>query len=728
MYGSLDLGVSGTAAVALIIFAHVIAAVIRRRWTLAQARREEVVHLVKLASEETARAELEASIGYLPETKMPMDVCGGRSLGVPSRFECAVCHRPTNTRCSRCKAVRYCSGTCQIIHWRQGHKDECCDPQVNHQNKLQERNPSDLQAENLKSLPNTVVTMKRSHGKLIAANLEEQSSGHKLSTYGSSNDALVEPKTLLDSCEAKHCPGSSVDSFTGRSIHPDPSVNPSEEALLSYSHDKTAEEFSLGICSCPEVIADPGNIGFPLAGSGDSSLSMNILSHTASLRKQMFTHSSKDIEYSSNDCSVSDFVQSNHGKNVEFSQCPDEGRKSCSEFDTASIRISSNNPEQNGISKARAIKDNSCVNSCDECMKESILKDCRCFCAEKSGFVPGRKSADGWLHNSRTFRRAAHHLKLSQSLRGSMTMAASELSQKHRLVFPFEFFVKLYNSDKVDMKPFGLFNCGNSCFANAVLQCLLHTRPLISYHYQGLHSGTCPRGQWCFTCEFENLILRGKQGESPVSPVGILSNIKKIGSHFGHGREEDAHEFLRYAIDAMQSASTNGAVGAGKYSEDASLIQLTFGGYLLSEVKCMKCQAKSEQLERIMDLTVEIHGDIGSLEEALRQFTATEVLDGDNRYNCSRCKSFERAKKRLSVFQAPNVLTIALKRFQLGKFGKLNKPVSFPALLDLSPYASTVDRSALYSLYAVVVHEDVNNFTYSGHYICYVKSLKEIGT
>ncbi|KAG0494479.1 hypothetical protein HPP92_005473 [Vanilla planifolia] len=274
------------------------------------------------------------------------------------------------------------------------------------------------------------------------------------------------------------------------------------------------------------------------------------------------------------------------------------------------------------------------------------------------------------------------------------------------------------------MKPFGLFNCGNSCFANAVLQCLLHTRPLISYHYQGLHSGTCPRGQWCFTCEFENLILRGKQGESPVSPVGILSNIKKIGSHFGHGREEDAHEFLRYAIDAMQSASTNGAVGAGKYSEDASLIQLTFGGYLRSEVKCMKCQAKSEQLERIMDLTVEIHGDIGSLEEALRQFTATEVLDGDNRYNCSRCKSFERAKKRLSVFQAPNVLTIALKRFQLGKFGKLNKPVSFPALLDMSPYASTVDRSALYSLYAVVVHEDVNNFTYSGHYICYVKSLK----
>jgi len=37
-----------------------------------------------------------------------------------------------------------------------------------------------------------------------------------------------------------------------------------------------------------------------------------------------------------------------------------------------------------------------------------------------------------------------------------------------------------------------------------------------------------------------------------------------------------------------------------------------------------------------MDLTVEIDGDIGTLEEALGQFTAPEILDKDNKYNCSR--------------------------------------------------------------------------------------------
>lgn len=61
----------------------------------------------------------------------------------------------------------------------------------------------------------------------------------------------------------------------------------------------------------------------------------------------------------------------------------------------------------------------------------------------------------------------------------------------------------------------------------------------------------CP-GQkkgWCFICEFERLILNAKDGSYPVSPIGILSKIQKIGSHLGHGREEDAHEFLRWKQD-----------------------------------------------------------------------------------------------------------------------------------------------------------------------------------
>ncbi|KAH8516201.1 hypothetical protein Peur_047516 [Populus x canadensis] len=294
-------------------------------------------------------------------------------------------------------------------------------------------------------------------------------------------------------------------------------------------------------------------------------------------------------------------------------------------------------------------------------------------------------------------------------------------------LFPYDLFVKLYTSNKVEMRPCGLINCGNSCYANAVLQCLAFTPPLTSYFVQGLHSKACVNKERCFSCEFEKVILKAKEGKSPLSPIGILSQLQNIGSQLGNGREEDAHEFLRYAIDAMQSVCLKeaGVNAVDSIEEEATLIGLTFGGYLRSKIKCMKCHYKSEWQERMMDLTVEIEGDIGKLEDALRRFTGTENLDGDNKYHCGRCRSYEKAKKKLTILEAPNVLTIALKRFQSGKFGKLNKSIRFPEILDLAPYMSGAsDKSPIYRLYGVIVHLDVMNAAFSGHYVCYVKNIQ----
>ncbi|KAL1821822.1 hypothetical protein ACET3Z_016691 [Daucus carota] len=294
-------------------------------------------------------------------------------------------------------------------------------------------------------------------------------------------------------------------------------------------------------------------------------------------------------------------------------------------------------------------------------------------------------------------------------------------------LFSYELFVKLYNWNKVDMQPCGLINCGNSCYANAVLQCLAFTPPITAYLLQRLHSKTCQNKDWCFTCEFENLIVKAREGSTPLSPIRILSHIENIGSHLDYGKEEDAHEFLRCAIDTLQSSCLKEATSkiSGSLNEETTLMGLTFGGYLRSKIKCMKCGGKSERNDRIMDLTVEIDGNICTLEEALRKFTSTEILDGENKYNCSRCKSYEKAKKKLTIIEAPNVLTIALKRFQSGKFGKLSKSIEFSEILNMAPFmSSTSDTSPIYRLYGVVVHLDIMNASFSGHYICYVKNIQ----
>ncbi|XP_020548231.1 ubiquitin carboxyl-terminal hydrolase 16 isoform X2 [Sesamum indicum] len=339
---------------------------------------------------------------------------------------------------------------------------------------------------------------------------------------------------------------------------------------------------------------------------------------------------------------------------------------------------------------------------------------------DSSGHLPCAKSG-----TDPSARRVMDQFRASNFTRHG-TLGAENGITRYEGLFPYELFVKLYTWKERELCPSGLINCGNSCYANAILQCLTFTPPLTAYFLQGFHEKACQKKEWCFTCEFEMLVKKAKEGKFPVSPSRIMSHMQHIGSHMGSGKQEDAHEFLRCAIDAMQFVCLKEAgvhVAGGSLDEETTLLGLTFGGYLQSKIECMGCGGTFKQHERIMDLTVEIGGEIETLEDSLSLFTRSEMLDGENKYHCRRCNSYEQAEKKLRVSEAPNVLTIALKRFQLGTFGKLNKAVKFPEVLNLAPYMSgTSDKCPIYQLYGIVVHLDVMNSAVSGHYVCYIKN------
>ncbi|XP_048501724.1 ubiquitin carboxyl-terminal hydrolase 16 isoform X2 [Beta vulgaris subsp. vulgaris] len=513
-------------------------------------------------------------------------------------YECAVCSSLTSTRCSRCKTVRYCSSKCQIIHWRQGHKFEC--------------NPQGHGAFEGDHLSRNAETTEQceTYGNYSADDYPRMD--EKNTTGQLDHDVLDSPVPRLSTVTIDSFDTDIGRSSSGENGTPFSDINAPNMDQREDKSNKLDSKTSMGLGSTVKKLKREKSRQGERRKSRSSNSDM-----PSGIRKGNLS-----------DGTVSGNIH-NFSKSKEVPYVDIEGQKHSQKMNHGSVNSLADKHSGNSLLPSRSMS---------------------------SSQVPynGFKSS---------LQKVVHHFKTSHQKKPPLCNSSIGTSGNHnyKSMFQHDAFLKLYSSNDVELEPFGLTNCGNSCYANAVLQCLAYTRPLTMYLLQGLHSKECWKDEWCFVCEFEHLILKGREGYTPLSPIRILSNI----SHLGHGREEDAHEFLRYAVDTMQSVCAELAGLTGPVAEHSTLVGMTFGGFLHSKIRCMKCHNKSEIYERMMDLTVEIDGDVRTLEQALRRFTASEMLEGDNKYYCNRCKSYEKAKKKLTVFQAPNILTIVLKRFQV---------------------------------------------------------------
>uniref|UniRef100_A0A8B9G5V6 Ubiquitin carboxyl-terminal hydrolase 2 n=1 Tax=Amazona collaria TaxID=241587 RepID=A0A8B9G5V6_9PSIT len=317
---------------------------------------------------------------------------------------------------------------------------------------------------------------------------------------------------------------------------------------------------------------------------------------------------------------------------------------------------------------------------------------------------------------------------------------------------------------------------------NSILQCLSNTKELRDYCLQNQYLrdlNNNSRMRTALMSEFAKLLqlLWTSSPNESVSPSEFKIQIQRYAPRFVGYNQQDAQEFLRFLLDGLHSevnrvlvrprasadnldhlpddeksrqmwrryqeredSRISGEEGCGERRaglgaglETRGLTWLCpilvppdlFVGQLKSSLTCSECGYCSTAFDPFWDLSLPIpkksYGEV-TLMDCLRLFTKEDVLDGDEKPTCCRCKARTRCTKKFSIQKFPKILVLHLKRFSEARIrtSKLTTFINFQLKdLDLREFASQSCNHAVYNLYAVSNHSGT---TMGGHYTAYCKS------
>lgn len=306
----------------------------------------------------------------------------------------------------------------------------------------------------------------------------------------------------------------------------------------------------------------------------------------------------------------------------------------------------------------------------------------------------------------------------------------------------------------------GLKNLGNSCFMNAVLQCLAACFPLARYFTSGQWrsdvNGQNPLGyQGNVAKEFAKVLRElSSDDNSVIAPTELRNELGKTRPEFANGDQQDAQELLNFILDALhedlnahalkprlrelteeeefyRETLDDSFVSETEWKRhthrNMSIIVKLFQGQLQSRLKCMTCGHTSTTYNAFSSLSLPIPSTRSpvTLEDCVNEFVRAEGMSGDDSWLCPKCKVRRNASKKLSISKLPDVLVVHFKRFESkGPWrDKLNSNISFPLNgLDMTNYLDAnlqgpAAMKSVYDIFGIVYHRGSME---GGHYTAMV--------
>ncbi|XP_076272279.1 deubiquitinating apoptotic inhibitor [Rhynchophorus ferrugineus] len=264
----------------------------------------------------------------------------------------------------------------------------------------------------------------------------------------------------------------------------------------------------------------------------------------------------------------------------------------------------------------------------------------------------------------------------------------------------------------------GLYNLGNTCYMNSILQALYMTK---TFRNQVLLQNDVVMPLFSKLQVLFALLQHSKK--FCLSPNDILTLLRPPGFVLGH--QHDSSEFLGYLLDTLHEQEKSKQIGNGNNKDmeetaaepTPTVVQQSFGGKTVTVSRCAECGTKSERIDGFRDLQLSFpqNANNPSVQSLMEFFLESEKLCGDNQYRCDACDKLTDGERLTKIVSIPNHLILTLKHFRYDPASqtrtKLLQRVNLESRICL--------EGAWFDLYAAVVH--CGTSVDSGHYYTFAR-------